>query len=108
MTHWRFFQISGPLGLSSRHLVGRCNGEGRVCSALYSIDLTSLTALSGSGRFYRLQGPPGQDPDASYVWEEWTRFNRATHVKDVTRALIRLRRMRGLQGMPQRVPLAEP
>ena len=65
MTHWRVFQVRGPLGSRSRHLVGRAGGEGRVCTAL-----TSLTAVSGSGRFYRLEGQPGQDPDATYVWEQ--------------------------------------
>ena len=100
MTHWRVFQLRGPsTGRRSRHLVGHAGGEGRVCSALASLDLLTLTAISGSGRFYRLLGPPGHDPDAQYVWNAWTRVTGATHVRDVTRALLRLRRMQGLQGM---------
>ena len=67
MTNWRVFQLRGPTGRRSRHLVGRAGGEGRVCSALASLDLLTLTAISGSGRFYRLPGPPGHDPDAQYV-----------------------------------------
>jgi len=104
MTHWRLFQLRGPTGRRSRHLVGRANGEGRVCSALANINLATLAAVSGSGRFYLLQGPPGHDPDAQYVWDTWSRFTGATHVRDVTRALLRLRRMRGLQGMAQGAP----
>ena len=108
MTHWRVFQVRGSLGSRSRHLVGRSGGEGRVCSALAKLDLTSLTAVSRSGRFYRLEGPPGQDPDATYVWEQWTRLNRTTHIRDMTRALLRLRRLRGLHDLPEAAPPAEP
>ena len=108
MTNWRVFQVRGPLGSRSRHLVGRVSGEGRVCSALARLDLTTLTAVSGSGRFYRLEGPPGQDPDATYVWEQWARLNRTTHMRDMTRALLRLRRLRGLHDLPEAAPPAEP
>ena len=111
MTDWRIFQLRGPTNLRSRHLVGRADGEGRVCSALARLDLTTLTtltAVSGSGRFYRLEGPPGQNPDATYVWEQWTRLNRATHMRDMTRALLRLRRLRGLHDLPEAAPPAEP
>ena len=108
MTNWRVFQVRGPLGSRSRHLVGRVSGEGRVCSALAKLDLTSLTAVSRSGRFYRLEGPPGHDPDATYVWEQWARLNRTTHMRDMTRALLRLRRLRGLHDLPEAAPPAEP
>ena len=104
MTHWRLFQLLGPTGRHSRHLVGRAGGEGRVCSALASIDLVSLTAVSGSGRMYLLQGTPGHDPDAQYVWDAWTRVTGVTHVRDVTRALLRLRCMRRLQGIAPGAP----
>lgn len=104
MTRWRLFQLRGPTGRRSRHLVGSADGEGRVCSALTNIDLVTLTAVSGSGRFYLLEGPPGHDPDAQYVWDAWTRFTGATHVRDITRALLRLRRMRRLQGIAQGAP----
>lgn len=89
MTNWRIFQVRGPLGSRSRHLA-------------------SLTAVSGSGRFYRLEGPPGQDPDAAYVWSMWTQLNRATHLRDMTRALLRLRRLRGLHDLPEGTLPAEP
>ena len=59
MTNWRIFQVRGPLGSRSRYPVGRAGGE---------------------GRFYRLEGPPGQDPDAAYAWSMWTQLNRATHL----------------------------
>ena len=108
MTIWRIFQVRGPLGSRSRHLVGRASGERRVCSELAKLDLTSLTAVSRSGRFYRLEGPPGQDPDATYVWLMWTQLNRATHLRDMTRALLRLRRLRDLHDLPEAAPPAEP
>ena len=108
MTDWRIFQLRGPTGRRSRHLVGCAGGEGRVCSALARLDLTTLVAISGSGPFYLLQGPPGQDPDATYVWEQWTRLNRTTHMRDMTRALLRLRRLRGLHDLPEAAPPAEP
>ena len=104
MTHWRLFQLLGRTGRRSSHLVGRAGGEGRVCGTLASLDLLTLTAISGSGRFYRLLGPPGHDPDAQYVLDAWTRVTGVTHVRDVTRALLRLRRMRRLQGIAPGAP----
>lgn len=105
MTHWRVFQLRGSsTGRRSRHLVSHACVEGRVCSALASLDLLTLTAISGSGRFYRLLGPPGQDQDAQYVWDAWSPFAGATHVRDVMRALLRLRRMRRLQGIAPGAP----
>ena len=108
MTNWQIFQVRGPLGSRSRHLVGRASGEGRVCSALSRLDLATLTAVSRSGRFYRLEGPPGQDPDAAYVWSIWTQLNRATHMRDMTRALLQLRPLRGLHDPWEGTPHAEP
>ena len=49
MTHWRLFQVRSPQGGRTLHLVGRADGEGRVCSALVSIDAMALTAVSRSG-----------------------------------------------------------
>ena len=66
MTHWRGFQVRGPLGSRSRHLVGRAGGEGRVCTALTSLDLTSLTAVSGSGRYIRLGAVDAFELDKAY------------------------------------------
>ena len=97
MTHWRLFQVRSPQGRRTRHLVGRVDGEGRVCSALVSIDVMALTAVSRSGRVYRLHQPTGFDPDAQYVWSVWLRATRSTHARDVTRSLLGLRRLRQSQ-----------
>ena len=97
MTRWRLFQVRSPQGRRTRHLVGRADGEGRVCSALVSIDVMALTAVSRSGRMYRLRQPTGFDPDAQYVWSVWLRATRYTHSRDVTRSLLKLRRLRQSQ-----------
>ena len=97
MTHWRLFQLRGPSGRRSRHLVGRADDEGRVCSSLARLDIISLTAVSWSGRHYTLCGPPGFDPDAEYVFTAWLQFTKASNAKDMTRALQKLRRLRGAE-----------
>ena len=113
MTCWRLFQVRSPAGQRTRHLVGRASGEGRVCSALVSIDVMAMAALTRSGRVYRLRPPTGFDPDAEFVWRVWLGATGSTHVRDVTRALLGLRRLRWLRelqrkrGMAMLVPFLE-
>lgn len=95
MANWRLFQVCGATGGRTRHLVGRANYEGRVCSPIVQLDLQSLCATTGSGRIYQLEGPPGRDGDSDYVFGIWLSGIGATHCKDLTHALMRLRTMRG-------------
>lgn len=102
MTHWRLLQVRSLEGQRTRHLVGRASGEGRVCCALVSIDVMAMTALTRSGRVYRLRPPTGFEPDAEYVWRVWLRATGSSHVKDMTRALLGLRRLRWLRELQRR------
>ena len=92
LLNWRLYQVRDNKGSRQRHLVGCVQGGsgGRVTSALVTIDLTSATAVTSSGRMYRLKGPTGFDDDADYVWKVWQRINLSTHVRDVTRALVKV------------------
>jgi ATP-dependent Lon protease len=67
----------------SRHVVGYVarQGTGRVTSAIQSFDRDHQRITTSSGRVYQLEGPPGFDPDAEYVWAQWKALN---HVRDET------------------------
>jgi hypothetical protein len=66
---WQAFEVSGEWG-TSRHLVGWC-GNGRVSSAIARVNLKTRTVTTRSGRKYKVQGDPGLNMDALYVWHEW-------------------------------------
>ena len=92
LLNWRLYQVRDHKGSRQRHLVGCVQGGsgGRVTSALVRFDLTSATAVTSSGRMYRLKGSKGFDDDADYVWKVWQRINLSTHVRDITRALAKV------------------
>ena len=90
MWRWRLYQVKAH-GVRSRHLVGLADGEGRVCSAIAQWDLKNLCATTASGRVYLLVGPPGWNADADYVFAGWRSVNGCVQVKDMSRALLRLR-----------------
>jgi hypothetical protein len=99
ITHWRLVQVHSPDGRRTRHLVGRVDREGRVCSAIVELDAPGMRMTTESGRVYQLEGPPGRDWDGEYVFGRWKAAIGATHTRDLTRALMRLRQMhRG--GLP--------
>ena len=95
MTDWRLFQVRLPNGSRTRHLVGRADDEGRVCSSIVHLDLQELRMSTQSGRIYDLAGPPGSDGDSDYVFGIWLRAVGAIHCRDLTRSLMRLRTLRG-------------
>jgi hypothetical protein len=95
MTRWRLFQVRRSEGQRTRHLVGRADREGRVCSAIVAMDVQAMRMTTESGRVYQLHGAPGRDWDADYVFGIWKRLTGPTHPRDLTRALVRLRQMRG-------------
>lgn len=81
-------------GRRTRHLVGRADWEGRVCSEIVKFDTQDLRATTKSGRVYKLEGPPGRDLDAEYVFGIWLQGTGYTQEKDMTKALMRLRGLR--------------
>ena len=60
-----------------RHLCGYCieSLTVRVTTAVGSFDVDQLTAVTESGRAYRLQGPPGANVDAMSAWRDWAERN---------------------------------
>lgn len=73
LSSWRVYLLSdGVLHLSGWHEEGR---EGRASSRVDAIDAASAIAITGSGRRYVLNGWPGYNSDASYVWQGWLRMN---------------------------------
>jgi hypothetical protein len=71
------------------HLVGYCieNREGRVSGEVRAFDKQRLCATTKSGRVYRLQGSPGCDSDAEYVWDRWVLVNALTEWVDIAPSL---------------------
>lgn len=69
-----------------RHFVGYnwSDREGRVSTPVDEFDLATLTGRTRSGRIYQLQGRPGVDADAMYVWRAWCRVNGVERWEDVT------------------------
>jgi len=79
---WSVRQIQN----GDHHLVGY-NGtemEGRVSSKIISFDNPTKTAITASGRTYKLVGESGSDPDAEYVWSVWKRINKVKTFVDVS------------------------
>ncbi|MGZ4955092.1 MAG: AAA family ATPase [Methylobacter sp.] len=70
----------------SRHLIGYIprKGKGRVTSAIQSFDRETMRIKTTSGRIYQLEGQPGFDPDAEYVWTQWKALNEVRDEDDVT------------------------
>ncbi|ANB77352.1 hypothetical protein AYM40_35340 [Paraburkholderia phytofirmans OLGA172] len=59
--------------------------DGRVSSALTEFDRERMVATTRSGRVYLLQGPPGYNADAEYVWEFVCKRDGIKEFADVTR-----------------------
>lgn len=83
MAPWRLVR---PRGCADVHVVGYCvsEHEGRVSSAIVSLDLATRVAVTSSGRQYRLRGAAGFDADADHVLAAWCRLNDVQECDDVT------------------------
>ncbi len=92
MTRWRYVRVRRPDGLRTRHLVGWSEYEGRVCSAIVSIDPLKKSLITQSGRVYQLDGEPGHDRDAAWVFSRWLKVLGASEndVSEQTKALTRV------------------
>ena len=72
------------------HFVGYAvdNHEGRVSTAIESLDLAARSGVTRSGRLYELIGEPGRDPDGDYTWTMWARANGVIRAEDATAELL--------------------
>jgi hypothetical protein len=70
----------------TQHLVGYVarRGSGRVSTAIQVFDRETMRIKTASGRVYHLQGRPGCNADAEYVWAYWKELNGAQEEVDVT------------------------
>lgn len=85
LVRWSVQDVQDALG-TCRVLVGFCveNHEARTSSELVSIDPGTLICSTQSGRKYQLQGRPGVDSDAEYVFRRWCAIHQVTSTSDVT------------------------
>lgn len=85
LRNWRVIQLAD----GAQHLAGYCieNHEGRVSSVVREIDYERLIARTEAGRVYVLQGKPGADADAKYVWRRWASLNAVVSWEDVSRSV---------------------
>jgi len=86
LVHWSILEIEA----GTRHLSGYCleNREGRASTAIVKFDPATMRCDTQSGRVYQLQGGPGEDADAEYVWTCWAAVNGAKRWKDVTEEVL--------------------
>jgi hypothetical protein len=70
----------------TRHFVGARADEftGRVSSKIVNFDPARMVGVTRTGRLYHLEGPPGFNADAEYVWGEWCAANSVTSYVDVS------------------------
>ena len=78
IVEWSIREVSiADLPDKTHHLVGYIMRQrlGRVSSVIQSFDRDHMRIITRSGRIYHLQGQPGFNPDAEYVWEHWKAIN---------------------------------
>lgn len=82
LIRWRVFETE----LGERHFVGYCreNRNGRVSSAIETLDPSTRRATTRSGRVYQLVGPPGNDPEGWATWPLWAYRNEVESFRDVS------------------------
>lgn len=93
LAEWRVYEIVHPdPARVTRHLVGWSMRAtyGQVSSAIQCIDPVTRRCITRSGRTYHLQGGPGLNEDARYVWCVWKRLNGIDDSRDVTDELASL------------------
>lgn len=89
LIYWSIRERDRTDGTRTRHLVGydTYGREGRVSSTIVELNLGARTAKTKSGRIYSLNGDPGKNSDAEYVWQTWLYLQKAKNDIDVTRSL---------------------
>jgi hypothetical protein len=75
---WSVHEASyGESNGRTHHLVGYIARQrlGRVSSAIQEFDRDKMRIKTSSGRIYNLEGQPGFNSDADYVWAHWKAIN---------------------------------
>jgi hypothetical protein len=86
LVRWRIMKTQ----LDELHFVGARADDlsGRVSSAIAELDLSRRLGVTRSGRVDALQGNPGFNADADYVWNWWCGANQVSDWEDVTSAVF--------------------
>jgi hypothetical protein len=89
LTEWKVVEID----VGTRHFVGyNAEGrEGRVSTAIVSFDPATGKGRTASGRVYQIEGRPGLNGDAVYVWDAWCLVNSVKSFVDVTASVMSTR-----------------
>lgn len=102
LMNWRIFEVvleeGGP---NTLHVMGYAwqSQEGRVTSAISTMNLEKMIAKSQSGRLYALCGEPGYRAAAEFAWREWLVATGARVLGDVTQEFLDgARRLQPLTG----------
>ena len=98
ISNWRFVAVKHSDCTVQRHLVGRVDSEGRLSTGVHSLNLQTMRATTASGRVYEVVGDPSDDEDAAYLYSKWLKYGGRTELKDLTGALLRLRRIQALDA----------
>ena len=100
ISRWRLVQVRHADGNVQRHLYGNVEDEGRITTAVTTMDLQTLLVKTSSGRVYAIHGEPRSEYDASSLYRAWLKAGERTELKDLSRSLLRLRRMQGQTRVP--------
>ena len=73
LARWQIYKVRKVLVFVGYNIEDR---EGRVSSAIQSLDVAARSAVTLSGRTYELVGPPGRDGDGDWVFGVWLRMFR--------------------------------
>ena len=86
LRRWRVIEVESLDGTRSRHVYGHdvTNDAGRASSAIKEFDRDSMTAITHSGRKYKLLGAPGNARSGESAWKNWCRKSIVVSETDVT------------------------
>lgn len=68
---WQLRMLELGKGCVIGYCVEICRGQ--VVSDVVALDIACSVVVAGTGRLYRLEGPPGPHVDADLAWDRWTR-----------------------------------
>ncbi|HET7552358.1 MAG TPA: hypothetical protein VFK04_13800 [Gemmatimonadaceae bacterium] len=92
LARWQIYAVQQIFVFVGYNLDDR---EGRVSSAIQSLDVTARRGVTESGRVYELVGEPGRDGDGEWVFSVWLRMFgtgrsdvRAVSLEEAARMLV--------------------
>lgn len=92
LRRWRVIEVEAQDGIRSRHVWGHDvkNGLGRASSPIMEFNLDAMTAITRSGRSYRLVGLPGNSRLGKNAWSNWCSDNGVVSELDVTNEYLNI------------------